>query len=393
VSVNATKAGDGSRARENASHDAPVLHVGSPNVGDRELFLRYVNQMFDGGWLTNNGPLVQLFEQRVADYVGVKHCVAACNGTVALEIAIRAMGLTGEVILPSYTFVATAHAIQIQNLTPVFADIDPATHQIDPESVARCITPRTSAILGVHLWGQASPVPALQALAAQHGLQLLFDAAHAFGCSTGGKMIGQFGRAEVFSFHATKFFNSFEGGALVTNDDALAETARLMRNFGFSGVDQVAQVGTNGKMVEICAAMGLTNLASVDRFIAVNRRNYLAYRDALAGVAGIRLYPYDEAERTNYQYIVIEVGPESVATRDEIVASLRAANVLARRYFWPGCHRMEPYAGLYPEAGRRLPNTERIAARVVVLPTGQSVTVADVEAIAQRIRRLATGIP
>ena len=369
----------------------PALHVGSPNVGDRDLFLRYVNEVFDRGWLTNNGPLVQEFEQRVAEYVGVKHCVAICNGTVALEIAIRAMGLKGEVILPSYTFVATAHAVHSQNLTPVFADIDPVTHRLDVESVARCITPRTSAILGVHLWGQASAVRPLQALADEHGLQLFFDAAHAFGCSYGGEMIGRFGRAEVFSFHATKFFNTFEGGAIVTNDDSLAETARLMRNFGFSGLDQVVHPGTNGKMVEMCAAMGLTNFASIGTFIETNRRNYLAYRDALAGIAGISLLPYDQAERSNYQYIVVEVGPESAATRDEIVASLRAVNILARRYFWPGCHRMQPYGDLYPEASLRLPNTELVAARVIVLPTGMAVDVARIEMIAGRVRWLANG--
>ena len=369
----------------------PALHVGSPNIGDRALFQKFVDEVFERGWLTNNGPLVQEFEQRVAEYVGVKHCVATCNGTVALEIAIRAMGLTGEVILPSYTFVATAHAVYSQHLRPVFADIAPATHQLDPEAVARCITSRTSAILGVHLWGQGGAVGPLHALADKHGLQLFFDAAHAFGCSTGGAMIGRFGRAEIFSFHATKFFNTFEGGAIVTNDYSLADKARLMRNFGFAGLDQVVHPGTNGKMVEICAAMGLTNFASIDTFIATNRRNYLAYRESLTGIPGIRLLPYDESERSNYQYIVVEVGPESLATRDEIVASLRAGNILARRYFWPGCHRMQPYLELFPEDGLRLPNTETVAARVIVLPTGMAVDGARIERIAERIRMLAAG--
>lgn len=204
-------------------------------------------------------------------------------------------------------------------------------------------------------------------------------------------MIGRFGRAEVFSFHATKFFNTFEGGAIVTNDDTLAETARLMRNFGFSGLDEVVHPGTNGKMVEMCAAMGLTNFASIETFIATNRRNFLAYRDALDGIPGISLLTYNEAERSNYQYIVIEVGPESAATRDQIVSSLRSENILVRRYFWPGCHRMQPYSTLYPESSRHLPNTEKVAARVVVLPTGMAVSVAQVKSIAGRIRKLAGG--
>jgi len=160
------------------------LHVGRPNVGSRETFMRLVGEMFDRRWFSNNGPLVQEFEQRVAQYLGVKHCVAMCNGTIALEIAIRALGLTGEVIVPSYTFVATAHALHWQGITPVFADIDPKTHNLDPAAVRRMITPRTGGIIGVHLWGRAAPVEELQAIADEHALRLIFDAAHAFGCST-----------------------------------------------------------------------------------------------------------------------------------------------------------------------------------------------------------------
>jgi dTDP-4-amino-4,6-dideoxygalactose transaminase len=231
------------------------LHVGRPNIGDRDAFLRRVNQILDNQWLTNNGPMVQEFEQRIAAHLGVKHCIAMCNGTVALEIAIRALGLEGEVIIPSWTFVATAHALYWQGITPVFADIDPATHNLDPAAVRRMITPRTSGIIGVHLWGRAAPIDELQAIADQHGLKLMFDAAHAFGSTYKGQTIGQFGACEVFSFHATKSFNTFEGGAVTTNDDELAETMRLMRNFGFVHYDKVIHPGTNGKMIEVCAAM------------------------------------------------------------------------------------------------------------------------------------------
>jgi dTDP-4-amino-4,6-dideoxygalactose transaminase len=207
-----------------------------------------------------------------------------CNGTIALEIAIRALGLTGEVIVPSYTFIATAHALHWQGITPVFADIDPDTHNLDPEAVRRMITPRTTGIIGVHLWGRAAPVEALQAISDEHGLQLMFDAAHAFGCSYRGQMIGNFGRAEVLSFHATKFFNTLEGGAVVTNDDELAEVMRLMRNFGFSGYDNVIHPGTNGKMVEICAAMGLTNFDELDDVVAAEPTQPCCIR----GIAGGR---------------------------------------------------------------------------------------------------------
>jgi dTDP-4-amino-4,6-dideoxygalactose transaminase len=366
-----------------------TIHVGRPNIGDREAFLKLVGEMFDRRWLSNNGPLVQQFEKRVAEYLGVRHCVAMCNGTIALEIAIRALGLEGEVIVPSYTFIATAHALHWQGITPVFADIDPTTHNLDPDAVRRMITPRTTGIIGVHLWGRGAPVEALQAIADEHGLQLMFDAAHAFGCSYRGKMIGGFGRAEVLSFHATKFFNTFEGGAVVTNDDELAETMRLMRNFGFAGFDNVIYPGTNGKMIEICAAMGLVNLDYLDTVIEANRRNWLAYRDALVGIPGLRLMPYDEAERNNWQYVILEVDPECPATRDEIVAELHRHNVLARKYFWPGCHRMKPYRDLQPHAGLMLPHTETVAARVIVMPTGTALETDDVVRISDIVRGIA----
>ena len=364
------------------------LHVGRPNIGDRNAFMQYAADIFDRRWLSNNGPLVQELEDKVARHLGVKHCVAMCNGTIALEIAIRALGLEGEVIVPSYTFVATAHALQWQGITPVFADIDPATHNLSPAAVRRMITPRTTGIIGVHLWGRAAPVAELQQIADEHGLKLMFDAAHAFSCSSGGKMIGSFGACEVLSFHATKFFNTFEGGAVVTNDDGLAATMRLMRNFGFEGLDQVSHPGTNGKMIEIAAAMGLANLPKLDEVIAANRRNYQAYAEALDGIPGLSLLRYDENERNNYQYVVLEVAEDCPASRDRLVEALRAENIMARRYFWPGCHRMEPYRSLFPHAGLVLPATEAVANRVIVLPTGQTMDADMVQTVVQVIRTM-----
>lgn len=337
--------------------------------------MRLAEEMFDRRWLTNDGPLVRAFEQQIADYLGVGHCIAMCNGTIALEIAIRALELGGEVIVPSYTFIATAHALYWQGITPVFADIDPATHNLDPEAVRRMITPRTTGIIGVHLWGRPAPVEALGEIAEEHGLKLIFDAAHAFGCDHKGRKIGGFGHAEVLSFHATKFFNTFEGGAVVTNDDALAAKMRLMRNFGFSGLDNVIHPGTNGKMTEICAAMGLANFGHIDTVVDANRRNYRAYREALTGIPGISLLEQDGVGG-NCQYVVVEVGPNCPARRDDIVAALHAENVLARRYFWPGCHRMQPYRDLFPHTGLVLPHTEAVADRVIVLPTGAAVDAA-----------------
>jgi dTDP-4-amino-4,6-dideoxygalactose transaminase len=370
---------------------AELLHVGRPNICNREKFLAYVNDIFDRQWLTNNGPLVQELEQKIAEYIGVRNCVAMCNGTIALEIAIRALGLTGEVIVPSYTFIATAHALHWQDITPVFADIDSTTHNLDPAAVRSMITPRTTGIIGVHLWGRSAPVESLQAIAGEHGLKVMFDAAHAFGCSHNGTMIGNFGACEVLSFHATKFFNTFEGGAVLTNDDVLAEKMRLMRNFGFAGLDNVIHPGTNGKMIEIAAAMGLVNLEVIDKVVEANRRNYLAYREGLFGLPGVSVLTYDEAERNNYQYVVMEIGKECPVGRDQIVQALHAENIRARRYFWPGCHNMKPYKDLYPHAGLVLTNTQKVAGRVIVLPTGTSIQREEVFTICAVLRTLIEG--
>ena len=350
------------------------LHVGRPNIGNRERLLMRINDILDSKWLTNAGRYVDEFEQRVAAIVGVKHCVATCNGTIALENAIRALRLSGEVIVPSFTFIATANALQWQEITPVFCDIDPKTHCLDPAQVERMITPRTSGIIGVHLWGRPCDVEALAEIAQRRQLKLMFDASHAFGCSYNGEMVGSAGECEVFSFHATKFVNTLEGGAVVTNNGDLAKRLRLMKNFGFTGYDEVEYLGVNGKMNEFSAAMGLTNLESMEEFIAANRRNYHQYRAELSGFPGIRLLEYDEKERCNYQYIVVEVDEEAAGvSRDEIMQALWDHNVLARRYFYPGCHRMEPYRSLFPHAGLLLPETETLAARVLVLPTGTAV--------------------
>jgi dTDP-4-amino-4,6-dideoxygalactose transaminase len=351
-----------------------VLHVGRPNVGNRQRLSDRFDDLLDRNWLTNGGPLVKELEERLAKYLGVRHCIPICNGTVALEIAIRALDLKGEVIVPSFTFVATAHALQWQEITPIFCDINPHTHKIDPSQIERLVTPRTTGIIGVHLWGAACDIDALAEIADRKKLKLMFDAAHAFSCSYRGEMIGGFGDAEVFSFHATKFFNTIEGGAIATNDDDLARKIRLMKNFGFVNYDHVAYVGTNGKMNEFSAAMGLTNLEQIDQFITANSSNYQAYRAGLDHIPGIRMMHYNEREQCNYQYIVIEL--EEVAaglSRDELQKVLVAENVYARRYFHPGCHKMEPYRSYYPNAGLLLPNTERVSERVLALPTGTAM--------------------
>lgn len=365
---------------------AQKLHVGRPNIGDRDDFHRRIDGILDRRWLTNDGECVQELEQRLAALLGVKHCIAMCNATVALEITIRALGLKGEVIVPSFTFVATPHSLQWQEITPVFCDIDPQTHTIDPGCVEKLLTPRTTGIIGVHLWGRPCAVDALTEIAQEHGLKLMFDAAHAFNCSYRGRMVGGFGDAEVFSFHATKFFNTLEGGAVATNNDGLAQQIRLMKNFGFAGYDNVVYIGTNGKMNEVSAAFGLVGLQELDAFMAVNRTNYQAYREGLASLPGISLIAYDEGELHNYQYIVCEVDSSAAGiTRDVLIDVLHAENVIARRYFYPGCHRMEPYRSYFPHAGLLLPHTEALTQRVMLLPTGTAVGPGQIEEICRII--------
>lgn len=362
------------------------LHVGRPNVGDAERFFDRAREIFARRWFSNNGECVREFEERLKRLTGAKHCIPMCNATVALEIAIRALELKGEVIVPSFTFIATAHALQWQEITPVFCDVDPRTHNLDPAKIERLLTPRTSGIIGVHIWGRPCAVDELQVLAKARGLRLMFDAAHALGCSHGGRMIGNFGECEVFSFHATKFLNSFEGGAVATNDDALADKIRLMKNFGFAGMDNVIYIGTNGKMNELSAAMGITGLESMEHFIAVNRGHQESYARGLAGLPGLEITRYDERERCNFQYVIIEIDEAGFGiSRDELLRVLHAENVLARRYFFPGTHRQQPYRSLFPNAGLLLSETERLCSRVLSLPNGTGVTTADVERVCEVI--------
>lgn len=350
------------------------LHVGAPNVGDRNALMARIEAMLDRNWLTNDGPLVKEFEERICDVTGAAHAVVVANATLGLQLMAAAAELDGEVVVPSYTFIATAHALRFQGLRPVFCDVDRRTHNIDPAAAASAITERTSAIFGVHLWGNACDVDALDAVARSHDIDVFYDAAHAFGCGRSDAMVGRFGRAEVFSFHATKFINSFEGGAVTTDDGDLAERLRMLRNFGFTGYDSVQYLGTNAKMTEVCAAMGLTSLDNMATVIERNRANLDAYRLALSGVPGVDVVePLDQAAH-NHQYVVIEIDPEIAGIdRDCVVDALWAENVRARKYFTPGCHRSEPYAS-ENSPPQPLPVTEELSERVAVLPTGLAVT-------------------
>jgi len=379
------------------SGGAPPLTVGKPNVGDRAVFDALMDSVWASGQLTNDGPLVRQFEGRLCELLGVRNAVCVANATLGLELALGSLGLRegGEVIVPSFTFVATAHAVSRAGFRVRFADVGgPRSHHVTAASVEAAMTDDTVAIVPVHLWGVACEARALEALARRRGVALVFDAAHAFLCRAGsagdGRMVGAFGDAEVFSFHATKFMTCGEGGAVTTNDDALAARLRLARNFGFDGYDRVGSVGTNAKMSELHAALGLTNLRGAAAVVMRNAANAHEYRRLLDGVPGLRLYaPPDElahGER-NFQYVVCEVDAVAFGLgRNAVVRLLEAEGVRARRYFHPGVHALEAYAGVCADAEAELPHTVALSRRVLVLPTGLAVDKREVELVCGLLR-------
>ncbi|MEU8416036.1 aminotransferase class I/II-fold pyridoxal phosphate-dependent enzyme [Amycolatopsis japonica] len=371
------------------------LHVGRPNVGDRDRFLERINGALDRLWLANNGPLVREFEARVAEMAGTGHCVPVANATTGIQIAAKAAGLQpgDEVIVPSFTSPATPHALQWVGLVPVFCDVEAKTANADPEHVEQLIGPKTRAIVGVHVFGRPCEIDQLSKLAEWHGIPVLFDAAQAVGCTYKGKPVGGFGSAEIFSFHATKYVNSFEGGAIVTNDERIASQARVMRNLGLDDNRETVACGINGRMTEAAAAMGLTSLEAMEAFMEINRDNHESYRDGLAGLPGVKVYEQADEERANHQYVVIEVDEATAGIhRDAVQAALTEHNVLARPYFHPGCHMIDPYRER-PDVHTPLPlpRTEALCERVLSLPTGTAVGPAEIAAVCEIIRDACAG--
>lgn len=371
----------------NAPRFSTPKYVGTPTIPDRAALHARLDQMLDARRLSNDGPFVQEFEDRLQRLNGGVEVVSVCNATIGMQLLLKALAVTGEVILPSFTFVATAHACLWEGLEPVFVDVDKRTHTIDPAGVAARLTERTAAIVGVHLWGRMCAVRELEALSRDHGIPLIFDAAHAVGCTYEGVPMGRHGTASVVSFHATKLVQSLEGGAILTPDRQLADRLRLLRNFGFQGFDNVVALGTNAKLNEFCAAMGIGSLEGLAALIATNRANRSAYREALDGLPGIGLYEFDEQEANNFQYLIVEVDPALCPfTRDQLVEILQAENVIARRYFTPGCHRSAPYRTRLGSQTCRLPHTDSLSDTLLALPTGAGVTPADIATIGMIVR-------
>jgi dTDP-4-amino-4,6-dideoxygalactose transaminase len=385
------------RLREN---ELPAIHGGKPLFAERFRFIRPVlpsldsvldhyRPAFDNGLITN-ADVVGKFEAAVAKRLDVKNCVAVSSCTSGLMMTIRALELTGEVILPSFTFFATGHAVRWNGLTPVFADCDPNTWNVDTEDVERKITDRTSAILIVHLYGNPANIEALTRIAVRHRLKLIFDGAHAFGSSYRGKPIGGFGDAECFSLSPTKLLVAGEGGLVTTNDDNLAKAIRGMRNYGDTGAYDPEWLGMNARMSEFNASLGLAGLATVGE--RVTRRNQIAqmYTDLLAHLPGLRFQDVHPSDVNTYKDYSIHVTPEKFGmNRDELAAGLLAENIETKKYFYPPMHMQTLYRSFHNAAKKDLQVTEEVTGGILSLPIYESLPDSTIEGVAKAIIRLA----
>ncbi len=364
--------------------ETPV-HVAQVNLPAWDEVERAFRGIFERRFFANHGPLVRELDAAFAEATGVDHAVCVTNGTVALMILAQALELSGEVIVPAFTFPATVQALRWAGLEPVFCDVDPQTHMICAATVGPLITPRTRGVMGVHLWGRACDPDGLQALCEDHGLALMFDACHAVACTHRGAPIGGLGAGEAFSFHATKVLNGGEGGCITTNDAGLAARLRTIRSFHPG--ETFAQVPTrmNGKMSEAQAALALISLKDLPVNVEANRRRYEQYAAILAEVPGLDLVRYDPREENSFQYVVVEVAPEAFGlNRDQLLAALAAENILCRRHFYPAVHRMAPF----DRSPLRLPVTEQLCERLIQLPNGQAMDVQDVTRVGEAIQSI-----
>lgn len=354
-----------------------------PRAPDPARFAELVAGVFQSRQFTNDGKLVRDLQERLAARLGVEWCALVCNGTTALQLALRALDLTGEVITTPFTFPATVHAIEWSGLAPVFCDVDPETYNLDPEAAAELISDRTSALLPVHVFGNPCDVAALEGLASRRHLRLLYDAAHAFGVSARGRAIGTWGDLSVLSFHATKLFHTAEGGAVVGRDPRLLERIAGLRNFAIRDEAEMPGVGINGKMSELHAALGLAMFDRIDDEMEARSRVRARYLEWFRGVEGIVPPRMAPRTRPNDAYFAIAIDPDGFGlTRDQVRQALLVENVVARRYFWPLCSENPVYRRLPSAAPERLPNAHRIATRTLCLPLYGDLELDDVDRIA-----------
>jgi dTDP-4-amino-4,6-dideoxygalactose transaminase len=364
-----------------------ALPVGQLYFPQIERYEEAFRGIFTRQYYTNHGPLVQTLERRLAEYFGVKHVICVVNATIGLIMAAESLQLKGRVIVPAFTFIASAQALTWAGIEPVFCDIDRGTHQLTPETIDPLLTDGVCAILGVNLWGGSCDPENLQAFANQKRIKLFFDSAHAFGCRINNIPIGRFGAVEVFSFHATKVFSSAEGGCVTTNDDELAKRLRNIRSsYGAGPFTQVVRT-SNGRMSEAQAAIALLNLENITEIINRNCQAFDIYKRHLMGIPGLKFVEPVNVSTSNCQYIVVEVDIDAFGlSRDKLLAILKAENIAARRYFYPGVHRSLPYSQDYPQYLNACPNTDWLNRRIFQLPSGAFVSSDDVELLCRLLK-------
>lgn len=376
--------------RERFGFDDP-LYVTRPSLPPLAEFAAALEPVWARKWLTNQGAVHEDLEQQLAGYLGVPQVSLFCNGSIALLVALQALGIEeGEVITTPFTFPATPHVVHWNRLTPVFCDIDPVSWNIDPARVEAAITPRTRAILGVHVYGTPCDVAALEALGERHGVPVIYDAAHAFGTRYNGRALSSYGDMAALSFHATKLFTTAEGGALVTHTEEARKRVYYLKNFGIAGEEEVIGPGINGKMSEINAVLGVLQLKRVGEEMCQRHRVAAVYDAALAGVPGITRLPEMEGLQRNYAYYPVLIDPEIFGhTRDTVYDVMRECNIVARKYFYPLCSTFPCYAELPSCARENLSVAHRVSSRVLCLPMFGGLASEDAGRVAGLLRALA----
>ena len=363
-----------------------IITVTSPMLPPLEEFVPYLERIWDNKWITNNGEFHQQLEKALCEYLGVEYLSLFTNGTLPLITALQAMHITGEVITTPYSFVATTHALWWNGIKPVFVDIDPSNCGMNPEKIEAAITPRTTAIMPVHCYGKPCDTERIQAIANKYGLRVIYDAAHCFGVKVNGESILKEGDMSTLSFHATKVFNTAEGGALIVKDAETKQRVDYLKNFGFADETEVVAPGINSKMDEIRAALGLLNLKRVNEAIEMRHHVAIKYREALRNVRGVRFFDDMPSVKHNYSYFPIFVNAEEYGmTRDELYNKMKEQGVLGRRYFYPLISTFSTYCGLPSAAPENLPVATRIANEVICLPIHQGLNDEDVNRILELV--------
>lgn len=364
------------------------ITVTSPLLPDLDEFQGLLKEIWDSKWVTNNGQFHKQLEQALCEYLKVPYISLFTNGTLPLLTALQALHINGEVITTPYSFVATTHSIWWNGCKPVFVDIEESTCGMDPDKIESAITPRTTAIMPVHCYGKPCNMERIQAIADKYGLKVIYDAAHAFGVEVNGKSVLEQGDMATLSFHATKVYNTLEGGALVMHDAETKKRVDYLKNFGFAGETEVVAPGINSKMDEVRAAYGLLNLRQVDEAIEKRHQVAIKYREALRNVKGVRFFDDMPGVRHNYSYFPIFVDAEEYGmTRDELYFKMKEQGVLGRRYFYPLISTFSSYCGLPSAAPENLPVATRIANEVICLPMHHELTKEDLERVINLIMK------